>query len=189
MVRDRLVLGCCDKGAKARLFREKDCSLKKALKALKISETMQEQLKDMGGEDNPIPINAVNQHKKGAKYSSRQGQLRNPYPTCKYCGGKHEPIRTQCLAYGKSCHKCGKANHFHTVCLRGKSQTNSPRPIAAVQESPAEVSESEEEIYAIEQIGAVKYNRKGQFFVPLCFNHELGSTTIDCQLDTGQPVM
>ena len=185
MVRDRLVLGCRDKGAKARLFREKDCSLKKALEALKISEATQEQLKDMGGEDNSIPINAVNQHKKGAKYSGRQGQLRNPYPICKYCGGKHEPIRTQCPAYGKSCRKCGKANHFHTVCLRGKSHTNSPRPIAAVQESPAEVSENEEEIYAIEQIGAVKHNRKGQFFVPLCFNHELGSTTIDCQLDTG----
>ena len=33
MVRDRLVLGCQDKGAKARLFREKDCTLKKALEA------------------------------------------------------------------------------------------------------------------------------------------------------------
>ena len=31
MVHDRLVLGCCDKGIKARLFREKDSSLKKAL--------------------------------------------------------------------------------------------------------------------------------------------------------------
>ena len=42
MVRDRLVLGCRDKGAKARLFREKDCTLKKALEALQISETTQE---------------------------------------------------------------------------------------------------------------------------------------------------
>ena len=44
MVRDRLVLGCRDKGAKARLFREKDCRLKKALEALQISEATHEPL-------------------------------------------------------------------------------------------------------------------------------------------------
>lgn len=60
MLCDRLVLGCRDKGAKTHLFQEKDCTLKKALEALQISEATQEQLKDMGGEDNPIPINAVN---------------------------------------------------------------------------------------------------------------------------------
>ena len=45
--------------------------------------------------------------------------------------------------------------------------------------------ESDEAIYTVEHVGAVKHNCKGQFFVPLCFNHELGSTTINCQLDTG----
>jgi len=44
---------------------------------------------------------------------------------------------------------------------------------------------NEDEIFAIEHIGAIKHNRKGQFFVLLCFDHEQGSTTIDCQLDTG----
>ena len=107
MVSDRLLLGCRDKGNKACLLREKYYSFKKALKALKISEATQEQLKDMGGEDNPIPINAVNQHKKGAKYSCRTSW---------------------------------------------SSQTQSNRTVV---------------------------------FVPLFFNHQLGSTTIDCQLDTG----
>ena len=185
MVRDRLVLGCRDKGAKARLFREKDCTLKKALEALQISEATQEQLKDIGSEDNPIPINAVSQSKKGTTYAAKQRQHKNPYSTCKYCGGQHEPVRTQCPAYGKSCHNCGKANHFYTVCLRGKHLNKAPKPIAAVQESPPHTSESEEEIYAIEQVGTVKHNHKGQFFAALRFDHELGSTTIDCQLDTG----
>lgn len=52
-----LVLGCRDKGARARLFRERDCDLKKALETLQISEATQEQLKDIGGEDKPISIN------------------------------------------------------------------------------------------------------------------------------------
>ena len=51
MVRDCLVLGCRDKDAKAQLFREKDCTLKKALESLQISKSMYEQPKDMGGED------------------------------------------------------------------------------------------------------------------------------------------
>ena len=185
MLRDRLVLGCRDKGAKARLFREKDCTLKKALEAMQISEATHEQLKDMGGEDNPIPINALYQRKKGTKHTDKHRQARNSYPSCKYCGGKHEAVKTQCPAYGKSCRLCGKANHFHTVCFRGKPPTKVPQPIAMVGESPSETLESEEEIFTIEHVGAVKHNRKGQFFVPLCFNHELGSTTIDCQLDTG----
>ena len=51
MVCDCLVLGCRDKGGKAWLFREKDCTLKKALELLQISEAMYEQPKDMGSED------------------------------------------------------------------------------------------------------------------------------------------
>jgi len=98
MLRDSLVLGCRDKGTKARLFREKDCTLKKALEALQISEVAQEQLKEIESEDNPIPINVVDQHKKGAKYPTTHRQHRNTYPTYKYCGGKHETVRTHCPA-------------------------------------------------------------------------------------------
>lgn len=58
----------------------KDCTLKKALKTLQISKATHEQLKDMGGEDNPIPINAVYQHKKGTKYNDKHRQSRNLYP-------------------------------------------------------------------------------------------------------------
>ena len=59
MVCDCLVLGYRDKGAKARLFREKECTLEKALKALQISEATYEQPKNIGGKDNPIPINVL----------------------------------------------------------------------------------------------------------------------------------
>ena len=38
MVRDRLVLGWKDSMARTRLFREKDCDLKKAIESLRISE-------------------------------------------------------------------------------------------------------------------------------------------------------
>ena len=117
MVRYHLILGCRDKGAKAWLFREKECTLKKGLEALQISEAMYEQLKNIGSEDNPISINTLDQHKKSVKTYGKHGQPKNPHPTCKYCGKKHELVRTQCPTYGKSCHLCGKMNHFHTVCF------------------------------------------------------------------------
>ena len=37
-------------------------------------------------------------------------------------------------------------------------------------------SESEDELFTIEQVGTVKHDWKGQFFVPLCSIHELGRT-------------
>ena len=41
MLRDRFVLGYRDRGTRAHLFRENDCSLQKALEALQISEATQ----------------------------------------------------------------------------------------------------------------------------------------------------
>ena len=99
MLCDCLVLGCHDQGTKSHLFREKECTLKKALEALKISEAAQEQLKDIGSEaSNPIPINAVNL-KKSIKYKKPKAH----HPTCKYCGGNHALDRRHCPAYGKIC--------------------------------------------------------------------------------------
>lgn len=49
MVRNQLVLGCKDKAARARLFREKECNLQRAVEALRISEATQEQLKSISG--------------------------------------------------------------------------------------------------------------------------------------------
>jgi len=53
-----------------------------------------------------------------------------------------------------------------------------------VQELQSEETESDDELFAIEeQVGTVNHNHKGR--VPLSFDHELGNTTLDCQLDTG----
>ena len=53
MIIDRLVMGCRDQGARARLFREDECSLNKAFDTLKISEATTQQLKVITGNDQP----------------------------------------------------------------------------------------------------------------------------------------
>ena len=42
MVRNRLVLGCKDSAARTRLFREKDCNLKKSIESLRTSDATSE---------------------------------------------------------------------------------------------------------------------------------------------------
>ena len=53
-----------------------------------------------------------------------------------------------------------------------------------VEEPESKLSEIDDELFVVEQVGTVKHNHKGQFFVPLSFNHKLGKTTVECQLDT-----
>ena len=44
---------------------------------------------------------------------------------CKFCGNNRS--REKCPAYGKTCAKCGKRNHFATVCKSSDDSTPSLR--------------------------------------------------------------
>ena len=50
MIRDRLALGCQDHETRARLFREKECTLVKAVELLRVSEVTRQQLKHINEE-------------------------------------------------------------------------------------------------------------------------------------------
>ncbi len=54
---------------------------------------------------------------KQKKSSTQKGYTNN----CRYCSKKHELVKTQCPAYGKSCKTCGKQNHFSQMCRQGAS--------------------------------------------------------------------
>ena len=162
MVRHRLVLGCKDSAARTRLFREKSCDLKKAVESLRISETTSEQLKKIEGNGMHELLNYVDKEpprklplqknpdrpKKGdgntAGWKSRE---------CMYCGGTHEHNKNKCPVFGKTCRKCGKLNHFQSVCLQRQSIHN-------MQEESASKDESE---YCIESLGALENPLKGSF--------------------------
>ena len=103
MLRDRLVLGSRDKGARARLFQEKDCNLKKALETLQISEATHAQLQEIGTAEDPIVINALQHGKNSARQPQKCIQHYEEHSGCKYCGRKHEATRTKCPAFEKSC--------------------------------------------------------------------------------------
>ncbi|PAA80925.1 hypothetical protein BOX15_Mlig029604g7 [Macrostomum lignano] len=50
----------------------------------------------------------------GRPETSQHASSRRTISACRYCGKSHPEGR--CPAFGKSCSKCGKKNHFSTVC-------------------------------------------------------------------------
>ena len=175
MIRDRLVLGCNDRDARARLFREKDCDLAKAVEALRISETTRQQLKHLNDEADSHLINALKVRKSQAAPPPK-GQTRDK--PCGYCGHAHE--RNNCPAFGKQCNYCGKLNHFKSVCRQLKAEK---KPVSQIEE---EQDDSDHSAFAVECIGTISHSKTGQYFVPLVVKDNNGnSTEINCQLDTG----
>eukprot|EP00096_Caligus_rogercresseyi_P013395 TRINITY_DN6056_c0_g1_i2.p1 TRINITY_DN6056_c0_g1~~TRINITY_DN6056_c0_g1_i2.p1 ORF type:complete len:355 (-),score=42.54 TRINITY_DN6056_c0_g1_i2:1248-2312(-) len=64
---------------------------------------------------------------KGPKGTRRVGGKPNPQTPakkpikCKFCAGMHMPLKSQCKAYGKTCNKCGRMNHFASCCEMSNS--------------------------------------------------------------------
>ena len=49
------------------------------------------------------------------------------YTTCKYCDRQHPTQKEQCPAWGKTCNKYGKQNHFANVCTTGNQNRQQSR--------------------------------------------------------------
>ena len=73
--------------------------------------------------------------------------------SCGNCGGSF-PHKGPCPAKGKECHKCGKLNHYASVCRGGKPRkrqnrtTTEIKPLEADNESDS--SESDDYLYSLE---------------------------------------
>ncbi len=71
LIRDRIVLGARDNGARARMFRETKLTLTKAVETLRISELSQSQLDSIGNEK-PETVHFA--QKKGKKYGQAKAE-------------------------------------------------------------------------------------------------------------------
>ena len=65
-----------------------------------------------------MPVHAMKNKPVKAKPRYSGDMATNKQWKCKYCGQAHK-VR-QCPAYGKTCHVCGKKNHFSSCCLQNK---------------------------------------------------------------------
>ena len=54
------------------------------------------------------------------KPSATYMQSKGPSTICRNCGKSHQP--RQCPAYGATCNKCGKQNHYARMCRTGQTR-------------------------------------------------------------------
>ncbi len=94
------------------------------------------------GDNSGVTVSAVETNKKDhqkretLKRTSSDGKHAQE---CWNCGRKHEfHKRELCPAYGKTCSKCNKLNHFSAKC-RGTKTTSNPRSIQVVDADTDEV--------------------------------------------------
>ena len=143
------------------------------------------QLKRIERDETQEPVNFVKkettnkfyahkQHTESKKNNSFGMQVKDGQQ-CRYCGGRHERVKKKCPAFGKTCTRCGKFNHFQSVCQKKHT----------VRHVQKELCMDDETVYCIEIVGAVEHKRGKKIFVPLCFNDDSGETKVLCQLDTG----
>ena len=95
MLRNQLVFGIRDAKVRERLLREADLTLKKTDEICHAAESMMAQVKIVDGQQRPLK--AVRE--------------------CWNCGRRHDfSKRELCPAFGKTCNKCHKPNHFANKC-------------------------------------------------------------------------
>jgi hypothetical protein len=104
LIRDRIVCGITDNATKKKLLQEPELNLNKCLDLCRATETSKSQLKIMSSDHvAETAVHAVNKRK-----THKIQKTRAKYETinCRYCGQRHELIKTECPAFGKICKKC-----------------------------------------------------------------------------------
>lgn len=130
MLRDRIVMGIRDRNLQRKLLEIKDLTLDMAVDKCRAAELSREHMKRIQENDkSSVSVDTLYNHREHSHnkteakymYSNRNRQNNNfnkKYYHCLKCNQEHGP--RQCPAFGKTCSKCKKLNHFASGC-RNKS--------------------------------------------------------------------
>ena len=121
LLRDRIVLGVKEPALRKKLLQERKLTLEKAIDICKSGETTAQHLKDLAAPKDP---NANEVHTLKHRSEKKLRRDSKGVKKCKYCGGTHELKREKCPAYGMTCGKCGRSNHFAKVCMQRGRRKN-----------------------------------------------------------------
>ena len=122
LIRDRIVIGISDSSMRARLLRESDLTLNRAIDMCRASEQATCQLRELDHDSEVVQYTKHNKsnHKNNKAQNDKKSRGIN-VTNCQYCGRSHK--KGQCPAFGKKCNKCKQIGHFGKMCaIRSKSQ-------------------------------------------------------------------
>ena len=134
LIRDRIICGIiCDR-TRARLLKEGELTLQKALDICRANEATTTQLKTLSSS-----ATSKETHYQEVLAIQKRYQSDNPKPQCDKCGNRH--YRHQpCPAQGVECYNCGRRNHFAKVC-RSRTNTKYQKKIHSVTHDGSDTSD------------------------------------------------
>ena len=122
LLKDRIVVGVRSQSLKERMLREQDLKLEKALNICRAEEQSKTglQVMESKGASN---VDAFRQQGK-----KKHAQARNP---CPKCGTMHNV--GACPAFGTTCNKCKRPNHWAKVCRSSTRQGPDRRTVSQTE--------------------------------------------------------
>ena len=195
LITDRIVIGCRENVVRERMLREEGLKLERAILILKSAELVKSQAQQLSTDHGASA--SVN------KISQERNTDRNPrrmITNCYFCGGDH--ARSSCPAYGTTCSKCGKKNHWAKQCgvarprggRSGRSQSrNRKQPYKQKQQNSQSKRvhqvEADEEDVDIDSLAihatnsSSKNSKRGRLQALLCVQQP--NVKLEVQVDTG----
>ncbi|XP_035711740.1 uncharacterized protein LOC118437070 [Folsomia candida] len=120
LIRDRIVVGVCDRHLAEKMQLDESLTLEKAVKMSRQHETVKRQQRDLRGETTTTNLARVGaqpvKEKPNSQAKSEKSSSSDSSKSCKFCGRTHEMKKELCPAWGKDCKTCGKKNHFSKLC-------------------------------------------------------------------------
>lgn len=116
LIKDRIVCGVNNDTVRARLLRETDLNLAKAVDICRANKVTQSHMKVLH-EEAEVAVNKITK----TKSTVRQLNIKHTgkeKEECTRCGYVHEPRKWP--AYGKICNECLRKNHFSRMCKTPK---------------------------------------------------------------------
>ena len=156
LIKDRVVCGILSDKTRARLLKQPDLTLAKAIDMCRADETTLTHMKSMGATNTSKP---ETQPVSDEDLDVKALKNKRIHP-CGRCGNQHDRQQT-CPASGATCHNCGRHNHYARVCRSKPRQPTHPR----VKELDYEELSEEELI-----IAAIGQQDQGDWDVTVCVN-------------------
>ena len=175
-LRDEISLGTNDDTARQRMLEEDNLTLAKAINICHSMETTKAQLRVMTTRSETDTVTVHELHSEGRSKAVRPSRFAN----CRNCGSKHQP--RQCPAYGKTCYKCEKLNHFAALCR--STLITRPNAKQANEVTTGTTSQSDPSVLRVQSLcGRKKRNFVGSK-IQLTL-HVNGTHTCTFKVDTG----
>ncbi|XP_060076924.1 uncharacterized protein K02A2.6-like [Ylistrum balloti] len=118
LIRDRMVIGIRDNNTRKKLLQDAKLKLNTCIDVCRASEKTSKQLREITQEE----VHVVRKHQtKGQRQNEKSFSKSKSKIECKFCGRIHAHKKEACPAWGQTCHKCGRDNHFEIKC-QGRAQ-------------------------------------------------------------------